>query len=335
MKEVFKEEENEDESEHELKETQEEVMKVADEGELLVMRRVLSNQKGVKDEQTENIFHTQCTVQGKACSLIIDGGSCANIVSLSMIEKLGLQTMTHPHPYNIQWMNQSKGIQVNSRCLISFSIRKNYQYELWCDVIPMDACHMLLGRPWLYDYKVMHNGYLNTYSFTKDGKKITLAPLPPSKLHEIQPQNKHKQADLLLSVSEPLLKASQHEFKAFKEWILSIQDELASSLPTHPVPKTLIQNFCHLFPEETPTGFPPTRDIQHHIDLIPGSILPNKPDYRMNPKDIIEIQCQVEELYTKGLIHESLSPYAIPAPLVRRRMVECICVWTIGPLIRL
>jgi len=52
----------------------------------------------------------------------------------------------------------------------------------------MDACHVLLGRPWLYDRKVTHNGYLNTYSFTKDGKKITLAPLPPSKLHKASKQ---------------------------------------------------------------------------------------------------------------------------------------------------
>jgi len=84
--------------------------------------------------------------------------------------------------------------------LTSFSIGKNYQDELWCDVIPMDACHMLLGRPWLYDRKVMHNGYLNTYSFTKDGKKITLAPLPPSKLYETKPQNKLIHSDLLLTV---------------------------------------------------------------------------------------------------------------------------------------
>jgi len=190
VKEVFEEEEKQDDSEDELEETQDEVVEEANEGELLVLRRVLSNQKGVKDKQRENIFHFCCTVQGKAYSLIIDGGSYANVVSLSMIEKLGLQTMTHPHPYSIQWINQSKGIQVNSWCLISFSIGKNYQDELWSDVIPMDAYHMLLGRPWPYDRKVVHNGYLNTYSFTMEGKKITLAPLPPSKLHEIKPQNK-------------------------------------------------------------------------------------------------------------------------------------------------
>jgi len=111
---------------------------------------------------------------------------------------------------------------------------------------------MLLGRPWLYDRKVMYNGYLNTYSFTKDGKKITLASLSSSKFHEIKPQNKPKHSDLLLDVSESLLKASQHDFKAFKEWILGMQEEPATSLPTHPVAKTLIQNFCHLFPEENP-----------------------------------------------------------------------------------
>jgi len=75
VKEVFEEEENEVESQPKLKETQEEVIEEADEGELLVLRRVLSNQRGVKDEQRENIFHTHCTVKGRVCSLIVDGGS--------------------------------------------------------------------------------------------------------------------------------------------------------------------------------------------------------------------------------------------------------------------
>jgi len=143
---------------------------------------------------------------------------------------------------------------------------------------------------WLYERKVMHNGYLNTYSFSKDGKKVTLAPSSPSKLHEIQPQKQPKYKDCLLTMSEPLLKTSQHEFKAFKEWIPSMQDEPESLLDTHPIARTLIENLRHLFPKEIPTCLPPKREIQHHIDLVPGSILPNKPAYRKNPKDAIEIQ---------------------------------------------
>jgi len=57
--------------------------------------------------------------------MIIDGESYANIVSPSMIEKLGLQAITHPHPYNIEWLNQHDRLEINSRCLISFCIGKN------------------------------------------------------------------------------------------------------------------------------------------------------------------------------------------------------------------
>ena len=47
-------------------------------------------------------------------------------------------------------------------------------------------------------------------------------------------------------------------------------------------------------------SLPPKRDIHHHINLIPCSILPNKLAYRMNPKETMEIQRQVEELISKG-----------------------------------
>jgi len=94
------------------------------------------------------------------------------------VEKLKLSP--HPSPYTIKWLNQGKGLQISSRCLLSFSIVKNYQDEVWCDIVPMDACHVLWGRPWLFDIHVMHDGRLNTYTFTKDHKKITLTPLKPT-----------------------------------------------------------------------------------------------------------------------------------------------------------
>ena len=77
---------------------------------MLVLGRALSSERSEKEEQRENIFLFRWTIQWKVCSLIIDGGSCANVVSPRMIEKLNLHTLAHCHPYNIQWLNQSIGL---------------------------------------------------------------------------------------------------------------------------------------------------------------------------------------------------------------------------------
>ena len=52
----------------------------------------------------------------------------------------------------------------------------SYQDEVLCDVIPMDICHMLLGKPWQFDRHAIH-GHANTYTLTKDGVKHKLKPL--------------------------------------------------------------------------------------------------------------------------------------------------------------
>ncbi|GKD70961.1 RNA-directed DNA polymerase, partial [Tanacetum coccineum] len=53
-----------------------------------------------------NIFRTQCTAKGKVCTVIIDGGSCENMVSTTMVEKLGLPIQNHPDPYQLTWLKK-------------------------------------------------------------------------------------------------------------------------------------------------------------------------------------------------------------------------------------
>ena len=57
--------------------------------------------KDKDDTQRENIFHSRCLVNGKVCSLIIDGGSCANVASTRLMEKLGLKTTLSPISCNV------------------------------------------------------------------------------------------------------------------------------------------------------------------------------------------------------------------------------------------
>ncbi|KAJ9547219.1 hypothetical protein OSB04_019762 [Centaurea solstitialis] len=117
-----------------------------DDGPCLVVRRTLNTTLAHGTElQRELIFHTRYTIAQKVCPVIIDGGSCTNVASQTLVTKLNLPTHLHPTPYVIQWLNQGKGICVSHRVLLSFSIGKSYSDELWCDVIPMDAAMFYLG----------------------------------------------------------------------------------------------------------------------------------------------------------------------------------------------
>jgi hypothetical protein len=148
------------------------------EGESLVARYALSAQVKEDDmeQQRENIFHTRCHINNMVCSIIIDGGSCTNVASTILVEKLNLPTLKHPKPYKLQWLNDSGEVKVNKQVLVSFSIGR-YKDEVFCDVVPMHASHILLGRPWQFDRKAIHDGFKNRHSFVKDNRTITLVPL--------------------------------------------------------------------------------------------------------------------------------------------------------------
>ena len=66
----------------------------------------------------------------------------------------------------------------------------------------------------------MHYGFLSSCTFTKVGKKITLAPFSPSQLAKSKPQQNYDQTKMLRTLGQPFLKAKQYEFKALREWLL-------------------------------------------------------------------------------------------------------------------
>ena len=108
--------------------------------------------------------------------MVIDIDSTCNLVSTEIVEKLGLERMKHPTPYKVSWLQKGHQLLVNVQCNVEFQIG-TYKDVVLCDIILMDVCHLLLGRPWKYDKKAVHDGRNNTYSLEKDGKRHTLSPL--------------------------------------------------------------------------------------------------------------------------------------------------------------
>lgn len=191
-----------------------------------------------------------------------------------------------------------------------------------CDVMSMDVCHVLLGRPWKFDWKAIHDGRRNTYTLEKDGNKRTLLPLKDEARKEV-PGN----SVMLMRGKELMQEVKKDEQMHFyvigriKAILTSTNlDDLSEEI------KTLLNDFVDIIVDEFPNALPPMRSISHHIDLIPRAGFPNKAAYRITPQENMEVGRQVQQLMDKGLIRESLSPCDVPIVLSPKKVGEwCMC----------
>ena len=102
-----------------------------------------------------------------------------------LVDKLGIKTTKHPRPYRLQWLNEGGNIKVTRQALITFSIRR-YCDEVLCDIVPMQASHILLGRLWQFDRRVIHDSFINKYSFKMNGRTINLLPMSLKEVYKDQ-----------------------------------------------------------------------------------------------------------------------------------------------------
>ncbi|KAK1652821.1 hypothetical protein QYE76_070626 [Lolium multiflorum] len=147
----------------------------------LVVTRVLTTQPQAMEDQRCNIFQTRAGIGGKSIKVIIDGGSCHNLASTELCEKLNLTLRKHPHPYHVQWLSDKGNVKIQHTVTVNFKIGP-YEDTVECDVVPMTVCHMLLGRPWQFDKKAIHDGFSNAYTFKVKDKKFELRPMTPSQI---------------------------------------------------------------------------------------------------------------------------------------------------------
>ena len=243
--------------------------------------------------QRHNLFQMFLIVQDYCIRVIIDGGSCNNLVSSDLVKKLGLTTRAHHHPYHVQWFNNSGTVKVTQSARVHFSIGSYHDHADF-DIVPMQACSLLLGRPWEFDTDATHHGRSNTYTLIHKGKKITLLPLTPAEIvqydqelaenekkhvlesenqqvaHMVFPPRKEKpthssnstgiklKGGVMLATKSDLAEISEHDSLCYalicKDVLFSL-DDMPTSLP--PIVTDLLQEYKDIFQAEVPPGLPP------------------------------------------------------------------------------
>ncbi|RDX97568.1 hypothetical protein CR513_19657, partial [Mucuna pruriens] len=248
------------------------------EGDLLMVRRLMNSQ--VSEEDETHIFHYRYLKLGNLCFMIIDGRSCINVASLRLGELL-----------------------VDRQVEIAFTLG-SYEDKVVCDVVPMEATHLLLGRPWQYDKRVIHDEITN---------RFVLKPLSPREFNEdqnkmrakreIERKTESKKKKEVRESETENRKRRKRENKREKYSKKSKKNEKVNMSTKREKSKkeekrTFLKSLRMCSP--VPHELPPLRGIEHHIDLTLGETFPNKAAYIKNLEEAKEIQNQVVKLLEKG-----------------------------------
>lgn len=114
---------------------------------LVIQRSLLTPQcDSNEDQQCTNIFHSTFTIKDKVYYLIMDCDNCENMIFSEVVKKLQLKTKSHPKPCKLIWLHKDIEIIVDRRCFILFSMGKRCFDNVWCDMMYMNTCHLLLCR---------------------------------------------------------------------------------------------------------------------------------------------------------------------------------------------
>jgi hypothetical protein len=173
-------------------------------------------------------------------------------------------------------------------------------------VLDLDAYDSILGMDWLDAHSPMNCQWKEkSISFDHNGQWITLQGLTAASIPAPTPMD--------LSLLQ--------QMEAHNEiWAMAVLEQLPDGSSDTTVPaeiRIILTEFSDVFAE--PEGLPPRRQYDHAITLEADAKPPNSKPYRYSPMQKDEIERQVSDMLRSGVIAHSMSPYAAPVLLVKKK----------------
>nr|CAD1839448.1 unnamed protein product [Ananas comosus var. bracteatus] len=262
-------------------------------------------------DKREELFTFRVQVKNEVIDAIINPGSQKNLISENLVQKLGLSTIPHPHPYPLGWINSNIEMKIDRQCKVKFAVTGVYINEMLCEVVPLNISNLIFGSLYLWDRDVTFFRRPQQYQFIKDGQKFLFTTEPLSTTVDLVTACQAKRTinacqKFALPVIRPVI-AEEANSKILSLPCKKNTDDVAKLIGEHQ----------DLFQEVR--GLPPKRAVEHEIQLINDAPLPNLGMYRNSVVENEKIKRQVTELLESGAIKPSSPPCGSPIVLVPKK----------------
>ncbi|GKE11031.1 putative reverse transcriptase domain-containing protein [Tanacetum coccineum] len=213
---------------------------------------------------------------------------------------INIAPTTLDHGYNVKLAN-GRIIWINTvllGCTLNFL---NHPFHVDLMPVEMGTYDVIIGMDWLTKYQAVIDC----------AKKIVRIPFGSEILIFHGDGSRNKRGTRLNIISctktQKYLLQGCHIFLAH----ITIKETGDKSKKKQLQDVPIVKNFPEVFPEDLP-GLPPTRQVEFHIDLVPGAApVARRAPYRLAPSKMKELADQLQELSDKGFIRPSSSPWGV------------------------
>jgi transposase InsO family protein len=247
---------------------------------------------GISTPQTLKI---EGYIKKKKVIVLIDSGSTHNFIHYKLAKDLNC--FVYPAPEFQVMIADGGTINCSGKCNKINLTMGEYVMNSPMIAIPMGGADVVLGIQWLQSLGTVAFNFQELFmKFSLEGKEIELRGITG------------KPGKVISSNGMTKLLKKGHQGIIAQLCSLDVQ----TSKPSIPQDlQRIIDKHSKVF-EDIPKGLPPTRNHDHEIHLIPGSVPPNIRPYRYPYAQKSEIEQLVEEMLEAGIIRPSQSWNVMP-----------------------
>ncbi|GBG72944.1 hypothetical protein CBR_g12665 [Chara braunii] len=265
------------------------------------------------DDNNALLLYVRIQVGQASCSALLDSDATRNFISQSFIQRAGLgaQVRRKPNPTAIK-LADGQTQQLLDRYIEAVPV---YFAPHACEPVTFDVLDtdfdIIMGMPWLAsaDHTVNFHQRTLTVPDAFGVEVLCTIPLPHSSIRCQVVTAKSFRAtwayERTAEIGLCFLRAA------------STTESSPTDLSLDPRVVRLLEEFTDIF--EFPTGVVPDRPISHEIILEAGLVPPKGCIYRMSEEELEVLRAQIDDLFDKGWIRPSSSPYGAPVLFVRKK----------------
>lgn len=291
---------------------------------------VLSEVRQLYAVQLDNrVIQLQAKCRGQTLRVLVDSGASHDFVASHMVSKLSLPVVQDSA--TIVLGNGSR--QDGSLLVPRLSYRVGSFKDTRCfRVTKLASYDLILGKPWLTAYNPDVDWTSNTVQLVKGAHSYTLAPkhfgdddgdavglITALQLKRLLRKGHDAYLAVLTECKEGEESGPVDPPLDNNSAATATEDALKDAVPAlQATVQQLLQRFSKTF-GPLPHKLPPSRDVDHAIELEAGSQPPFLPIYHLSPRELEEVKEQLTMLLESGFIQPSKSPYGAPIIFVPKK----------------